>query len=91
MAVHARLKYEFTGGEKYHNLMTWLILSWFPCSWDCEQEDNQMSYTGHSRTRDSGVKGCLLAMYQETHTRCAGKCYIIKSFPHGWAGKAANL
>ena len=25
MAVHARLKYEYTEDEKYHNLMRWLI------------------------------------------------------------------
>ena len=27
MAVHARLKNEFTEDKKYHNLMTWLISS----------------------------------------------------------------
>ena len=26
MAAHARLKNEFTEDEKYHNLMSWLIL-----------------------------------------------------------------
>ena len=26
MAAHSRLKNEFTEGEKYHNLMSWLIL-----------------------------------------------------------------
>ena len=29
MAAHGRLKNEFMEDEKYHNLVTWLILCWF--------------------------------------------------------------